>query len=114
MRVPPSFPSPEQPELLFGDVQDYLDRATALLAEGDMEALMHLGPQVDVLCEKLAALAESQTNEYQPEILHLVAGLSELVNAMNATKTTIANALKSAGSHHRAARAYLTTAPVEE
>lgn len=110
----PAMSPPESPELLFGDVQSYLDDANALLAAGDMQGLANLGPKVDALGEKLAALAAHQSAEYQPEILHLVQGLTELVQAMNTAKTAIAEALKSSGNHHRAARAYLTTTPAEE
>jgi hypothetical protein len=98
-----------QPELLLGDILTYVDQAEKLLAEKNVEALTTLDTTVDVLCERLASLSVEHAKEYAPEIDHLVERMKTLTTRMQQARDKVGDDMNALTSHHRAARAYLST-----
>jgi uncharacterized phage infection (PIP) family protein YhgE len=94
---------------MLGDVYDYIQRATDCLKAGDMAGLEALNSRADTLSSAMESLDAAQGAEYAPELAELRTQLNALIRAMDDMKTQLGKTLQSSGTHHRAARAYLTT-----
>ena len=97
------------PELIFSDVMAYVDQAEKLLAAGNVRDLKALDETVDHLARRLRQLTADQITEYEPEIAHLRERMQALTQQMAGAQNQISEALKTVTSHHRAAKAYLST-----
>lgn len=94
---------------MLGDIAAYISRAQDCLKAGDMAGLEALNPLAETITQAMETLDAAQGTEYAPELETLRTQLGSLVEAMDAAKTELAKTLQSSGTHHRAARAYLST-----
>lgn len=94
------------PELLFGDIADYIDRAMAHLAAEDMGALAAMNAAVDHLGAQVAALPANIAADYAPEVDYLIEKMHALQEAMRQKQVALVETLDVSEKRLRAVRAY--------
>ena len=94
------------PELLFGDIAEYIAQAEGHLAAQDVAALAELNSMVDTLATRFAALPSDITAEYAPEVEYLIEKLTALQHSMLSARETLSQALDVSEKRLKAVRAY--------
>lgn len=94
------------PELLFGEIADYIDQAEACLASEDIESLAALSASVDVLNARVGLLPRDVMVEYAPEVEYLLTRMQALCDGMVKKQMLLTQDAKAADKRVRAMHAY--------
>ncbi len=97
---------PANPESLFADVATYVEKAQAMLANGEWVDLKGLDKDVEALCLSISALSPEQATEYAPELVYLKEQVEKLEQQMRLQRDDIHHKIKSTDTVERANKAY--------
>lgn len=97
-----------EPDALFNDIAQFIDRSSALLKEGALMELAGLDDQIRTLCEEVLSLSEEQRVQYADRLQTLLVGLQALGNDMVQMRDKMAQDIRGLSSHQKANVAYRT------
>lgn len=104
------------PELLFGDIAEYVEQAQAHLSVGEVASLAELNDVAAELSARVLALPGAVMEEYAPELDYVVEKMQQLRSEMLEKRRLLSNELDGSEKRLRAVRAYYGSpaAPSEE
>lgn len=97
---------PHNPEELFGDIASYIEKANAILQDGQWIDLGGLDKDVEALCLSIAALSPEQAKEYAPELEYLRDQVEKLEAIMREKRDSVRSEMQDAKNIERANKAY--------
>lgn len=114
MTALPELDPSRSPELLFGDILSYIEKAEALVTARDSISLAGLNDAVDALCRRIVALDTSKSKEYGAELEHLMERLGALQVHMTSLQKELSATIKSLNQSQKANRAYISAPNMAE
>lgn len=95
------------PEILFGEINAYVEKAQAMIESGAWVDLQGLDKDVEALCLSVAALSREQAQAYAPELEYLRERITVLGKSLEACRDSVKNELRGADTIERANKAYV-------
>ena len=97
------------PELLFGDILAYVEKASAMVEARDTVSLVGLDTSIETMCQRILELPPETAKEYAPELAHLVQAIDGLRDKMLVLQNEMATTIKSLSTQKKASQAYKNT-----
>jgi hypothetical protein len=91
---------------LYEDILNYIDEARAFLADGRPQSLLGFDRRIEMFCERILALPETERPPFVAQLEELRARLEELTHQMQSSLNAMQTEMQVLDKRQRALKAY--------